>query len=200
MNDKNETKVSFSARSRPTPEVKKKQKLLNQGTVYRGVVVCLAIVLGLAAVRNIDLRLAAETNAESDIGRLKFVGSDASENALGVSAEAYCEPLEGEVVQTFSGSDVKIAGAESSEVCSMLSGNVTATSLDSVTIANSNGTKTTYNGVSPRVSVGQAVSGAQVIGTLSGEILSVETLSGIGYIDSLDGDEMSSYSMTDEET
>ena len=48
--------------------------------------------------------------------------------------------------------------------------------------------------------MGQAVSGAQVIGTLSGEILSVETLSGIGYIDSLDGDEMSSYSMTDEET
>lgn len=200
MNDKNETKASFSARPRPKVEAKKKQRLLNKSTVYRGVVVCLAIVLGLAAVRNIDLRQTAQTSAKSDIGRLKFVGSDASENAMGVSAQAYCEPLEGEVVQTFSGSDVKIAGAESSKVCSMLPGRVTATSLDSVTIANSNGTKTTYNGISPGVSVGQSILGAQVIGTLSGEILSVETLSGIGYIDSLDGEEMSSYSMTDEGT
>lgn len=206
MNNHKDTQAFFSARTRANPlpkrnesKVRSIRSKINRSMAYRGVIVCLAIVLGLAAVRNIDLRLAKETSAgaETEVGRLKFVGSDASSDALGVSAEAYHEPLEGEVVQTFSGGDVKIAGEESAEVCSILSGSVVATSLDSVTVSNSNGTKTTYNGIAPRVSVGQKVEGAQVIGTLSGEVLSVETLSGIGYLDSLDGDEIASYSMKD---
>ena len=57
---------------------------------------------------------------------------------------------------------------------------------DSISINNDNGTVTTYHGVTPAVKAGAKVKSADVIGRLRDTELTVETASGIGFIDPLD--------------
>ena len=117
---------------------------------------------------------------EQELGRLQFVNS--------AQPLAYSLPLEGEVLQTFAESDkeVSIKGTARAEVKAILDGTVIQTMPDSVVINNANGTQTTYTGVQPQVLAGDTVCSAQVIGCLCEEVLYLETVSGIGYVDSLD--------------
>ena len=59
-----------------------------------------------------------------------------------------------------------------------------------VTITNENGTTTTYEGIVPTVSVGDAVKNDDQVGKLAGEELTLTTMGGSGYMDSLDAGEI----------
>ena len=129
---------------------------------------------------------------EEDLGKLKFVNGEEQGDAVGVSSSSYSLPLEGEVVQSFSdsGKDVSIKGEDSARVNAILSGVVVKTTSDSVVVENANGTKSTYTGVIPSVSAGDEVKNSDMLGQLSGEVLCLETVSGIGYVDSLSMQDM----------
>ena len=151
-------------------------------SVYRKLIsraaVCLLLVLGLFGVK--ALNDAATQQPEQELGRLQFVGTE--------QTTQYSLPMEGEVVQTFAESDreVAIKGADLAEVKAILQGTVIRTSPDSIVVNNDNGTQTTYTGIRPQVLAGDTVQSAQVIGLLDEEVLCLETVSGIGYVDSLD--------------
>lgn len=89
-----------------------------------------------------------------------------------------------------SGKDVSIKGEGSARVNAILPGVVVKTTSDSVVVENINGTKSTYSGVIPSVSAGDQVRNSDMLGQLSGEVLCLETVSGIGYVDSLSMQDM----------
>lgn len=157
--------------------------------LLRNTMVCAVLALSIWGIKSMDtavtnqvtdgIKDAVNSSYDSgdDIGRLRFV-----------NAEAYSLPLEGEVVETFSETDkdVKIKGDANSKVRAILSGKVSEVGEDFIKIINDNGTMTTYLGVAPGIKVGAEVKNSDTIGQLSQEVLSLETVSGIGYIDSLD--------------
>ena len=157
--------------------------------------VCLILALGILGIKVMDSQVAEQFSGEiastvngeqskEELGRLQFVNGEGD--------FSYSLPLEGEVVESFSESErnVSIKSTEQAEVKSILSGTVVKTSADSVVINNVNGTQTTYTGLVPGVLAGDIVESAQVIGVLSEEMLCLETVSGIGYLDSLDAEQL----------
>lgn len=171
--------------------------------LIRNTAVCAALALMVWGIKTADAELTAQvgdsinsvvTNQsemvdDEDLGRLKYVNGEAEDSeAIDVSAEGYSAPMEGQVVTTFaeSGRNVVIQSEAESQVCAVLDGVVSSISGDSITVNNENGTVTTYSGVTPSVQAGAAVRSAQLIGHLKDTELTVETVSGIGYIDPLD--------------
>ncbi len=118
--------------------------------------------------------VSSELIADEDLGKLKFVSSE--------------PPVDGEVVTTFSESakQVEISADASAQVKSVLSGTVAEVFSNGLTVQNDNGTRSIYTGVNAEVEAGDYVEKGCLLGTLSGETLSLETVSAIGYIDSLD--------------
>lgn len=118
---------------------------------------------------------------DEDLGQLKFVSSDGA-----------VMPVDGEVVTTFSdsGDKVELMGDKQANVRSILSGTVAKVSDDELIIQNDNGTRSIYKGVKSSVGAGEYVEKSQVVGTLSEQILSLETVSAIGYVDPLDAKEL----------
>lgn len=167
--------------------------------LLRNTAICAVLALGIIGIKNIDAQLTnqisngidqaveSEMQLDEDLGRLKFVDGQVEGNTVDVSASGYSLPMEGEVTETFSETEreVAIRGEEQSQVCAILSGVVMETTETSLTIDNDNGTRTTYEGVIPGVKVGEKVSNSDIIGQLAEEILTMETVSGIGYVDSL---------------
>lgn len=166
--------------------------------------VCAILVLGIWGIRNLDYDVTnrisdgivkatadepAATDDDEDLGKLKFVSGEEV-----LATEGYSLPVTGEVVESFSDTekDVKIKSEQAAKVNAILSGVVVKTTEDSVVIENENGTVTTYTGLVPGVVAGDKVKNSDSIGTLEGEILCLETVSGIGYIDSLDASELNS--------
>lgn len=163
--------------------------------LVRRAMVCAVLALGIWAVKSMDTAVSqqiiggvesatgSEMEKEEDLGKLKFVNGEEQGDAVGVSSSSYSLPLEGEVVQSFSdsGKDVSIKGEDSARVNAILSG---------VVVENANGTKSTYTGVIPSVSAGDEVKNSDMLGQLSGEVLCLETVSGIGYVDSLSMQDM----------
>jgi len=158
------------------------KKLLRNGVIVA------ALLLGVWGIKNIEGLPAAtvseaassELAEEEDLGRLKFVNGE------------FSLPMDGEVVETFAESerDVSIEGSEQARVNSILSGTVVETGESSVVINNINGTRTTYTGLAPAVKAGDEVKSAEQIGQLTESVLTVETVSSIGYIDPLSHEEM----------
>ena len=169
----------------------------------RRAMVCAVLALGIWAVKSMDTAVSnqiiggvesatgSELEKDGDIGQLKFVSGQQGE-AVSVSGSLYSLPLEGEVVESFSdsGKDVSIKGEGSARVNAILPGVVVKTTSDSVVVENINGTKSTYSGVIPSVSAGDQVNNSDMLGQLSGEVLCLETVSGIGYVDSLSMQDM----------
>ncbi len=161
--------------------------------------VCLVLALGIWGIKALDTQVANEftgeitstvTEEESEqLGRLQFVNGETEFN--------YSLPLEGEVVESFAESerDVSIKSEQQAQVKAILSGTVVKTSTDSIVINNANGTQTTYTGIVPSVLAGDVVESAQVIGSLQEEILCLETVSGVGYLDSLDEEQLEQAAM-----
>ena len=168
--------------------------------LLRNTAVCALLALGIWGIKSMDTAVTneisqgieqavtSEMQMDEDIGRLKFV--DSSSLATG----GYSLPLEGEVITTFleDGQEVSIRGEDQARVNAILSGTVAATGDDMVVINNDNGTRTTYRGVVPGVTAGDRVANADAIGQLAEEVLSLETVSSIGYVDSLDAQELAS--------
>jgi hypothetical protein len=169
----------------------------------RRAMVCAVLALGIWAVKSMDTAVSnqiiggvesatgSELEKDDDIGQLKFVSGQQGD-AVSVSGSLYSLPLEGEVVESFSdsGKDVSIKGEGSARVNAILPGVVVKTTSDSVVVENINGTKSTYSGVIPSVSAGDQVRNSDMLGQLSGEVLCLETVSGIGYVDSLSMQDM----------
>lgn len=169
----------------------------------RRAMVCAVLALGIWAVKSMDTAVSnqiiggvesatgSELEKDDDIGQLKFVSGQQGD-AVSVSGSLYSPPLEGEVVESFSdsGKDVSIKGEGSARVNAILPGVVVKTTSDSVVVENINGTKSTYSGVIPSVSAGDQVRNSDMLGQLSGEVLCLETVSGIGYVDSLSMQDM----------
>jgi len=175
--------------------------------LLRNTVVCAILAFGLWGIKSVDSTLtnsisdgvkdatASEMQMDEDMGRLKFVNGEIVEDPTEVSADTkstYSLPLEGEVVQSFSESqkDVQIKSEENAKVMAILSGTVIKTTGEAVVIENDNGTQTTYQGLIPTVKAGDAVENSDQIGKLAGEVLCLETVSGIGYVDSLNSSEI----------
>ena len=169
----------------------------------RRAMVCAVLALGIWAVNSMDTAVSnqiiggvesatgSELEKDDDIGQLKFVSGQQGD-VVSVSGSLYSLPLEGEVVESFSdsGKDVSIKGEGSARVSAILPGVVVKTTSDSVVVENINGTKSTYSGVIPSVSAGDQVRNSDMLGQLSGEVLCLETVSGIGYVDSLSMQDM----------
>ena len=183
--------VKFQLKGKKIP--KKYHKLL------RNTAACLVLALGIIGIRSLDttvsnqimdgLEAASSSEIEmEETGRLKFVNG---ENDTAVMAQ-YSLPLEGQVVESFAETekDVKIMSEENAAVRAILSGTVVKTTADSIVIENTNGTRTTYSGIVPTVAAGDIVNHSDTVGQLEGEILCLETISGIGYVDSLDVKEL----------
>ena len=155
--------------------------------------VCAFLALGIWGLSAIDSDITnritgkvyeastSELLQDEELGQLKFVNSDGS-----------VMPVEGEVVTTFSDSkkQVEISGEPMAQVRAVLSGTVAAVEEDRITVQNDNGTRSTYTGISAGVSAGEYVERSQVIGTLSDEVLALETVSGTGYLDSMSAREL----------
>lgn len=171
---------------------------LSYRKLIRNVAVCAALVLCVWGIKSADSEftntiangVAEATGSEllqdEDLGKLKFVNEDVSDGSAEQQA-VNLAPVDGEVITTFaeSGKQVDIEGKEFAEVKAILAGIVCATGEESIIVQNDNGTKTTYLGVVPGVKVGSKVEANTVIGQLSKEILSLETVSGTGYLNSL---------------
>lgn len=169
------------------------EAVLGSRGLWRRTAACLLLVLGILGVKALGSKTAQQflgdaasvlqstTVEDEELGRLHFVNGTATDGA-------YSLPLEGEVVQSFAESEreVSIQSEQHAEVKAILAGTVIKTSQDSVVVNNANGTQTTYTGLKPTVLAGDAVQSAQVIGSLHEEVLCLETVSGIGYVDSLD--------------
>lgn len=164
-----------------------------QRKLLRNVMLCAMLALLLWGVK------IGETGAENvtetanyaedeTLGRLKYVNGD----DVIVTSEDYSLPMAGEVVETFeqNGINVTVTGEDNAKVSAILSGTVSGVSSSGVTITNENGTTTTYEGIVPTVSVGDAVKNDDQIGKLAGEELTLTTMGGIGYMDSLDAGEI----------
>lgn len=169
--------------------------------LVRDTAVCLALALGILALRAIDWtpvdisggaeqQTASEMQLDEDLGRLKFVGGEEQQPAAAVS---YSLPLEGEVAESFSETErnVTIRSEANAKVAAILPGSVVKTTADCVVVANVNGTQTTYEGLVPVVIAGDTVKSAQTVGYLTGEALCLETVSSIGYVDSLNAQALS---------
>lgn len=174
--------------------------------LLRNTAICAVLALSIWGIKSIDSTVtnqisdgiesvvSEDMRQDEDMGRLKFVSAEADQETIDVNAPVYSLPLEGEVVETFSdsGKDVKIKSEERSKVNAILSGKVVETGEDQVIIQNDNGTRTTYLGVVPGVKAGDTVQNSDTIGQLMGEVLCLETVGGIGYVDSLNMQELTS--------
>lgn len=153
--------------------------------------VCAVLAVGLLCLSAMDtdftntisngVKKAAtsEMVLDEDLGRIHFVDTEL--------------PLsDGTVVTTFSesGKEVSLRGEEAAEVMAVLPGLVAVSSENVIVVSNDNGTRSTYTGVIPSVSAGDRVGENQVIGKLAEEVLALETVSGIGYVDSLNEKEL----------
>ncbi len=161
------------------------------GRFYKNAAVCAALALGIWALASVNTGFtdsiasgvkeasASELLQDESLGMLEFVSADAL-------------PLDGEVVSTFSetGRQVEIRSEPEAEVKSVLSGTVAEIDGNTVTVQNDNGTRSIYTGINADVAAGEYVERSQTIGRLDGEVLALETASGIGYIDSLDEKEL----------
>ena len=173
--------------------------------LMRNTMICAILALSIWGIKSIDSQftnqvsegidgaVSSEMQMDEDLGRLKFVNGQEESDAVGVSASTYSLPLEGEVVESFADSekDVKIKSEKRTAVSAILSGTVVKTTEEEVVIQNDNGTKTTYTGLDPSVSAGEKVKNSDTIGQLAGEVLCLETVSGIGYVDSLNMSDLS---------
>ncbi|MBR3843408.1 MAG: hypothetical protein IKM38_09105, partial [Christensenellaceae bacterium] len=70
-------------------------------------------------------------------------------------------------------------------VFALMSGTVAETGSDYMIIANENGTKTSYIGLIPGHKAGAQILQNEAIGQLTGNTLTLKTIGGIGYLDSL---------------
>ena len=123
---------------------------------------------------------------DKELGKLEFVSAKALDQSV------FCYPVDGEVVMTFAQTnrEVVLEAPERAPVSAVLTGTVAKTGKTEILIENDNGTQTTYQGVVPGVKAGATVSAAQVIGQMAEEKLSLTTVGGIGYVDSLDRETM----------
>ena len=139
--------------------------------------VCAFIAIGILTLKGISETSKSELIQDKDLGRLQFVSS-VSDIAI---------PIDGEIVETFSsnGEYCVIEGTRMDPVFSLFDGTVVKTGTDFMVIQNANGTNTTYTGVIPGLKAGTDVMGNEAIGQLSGEKLTLTTVGGIGYVDSL---------------
>ena len=114
---------------------------------------------------------------DEDLGRLRFVSA---------------MPANGEVIETFAGTgeEVVISAEIREPVCAVTDGVVYETSRTTMVIKNAGGSMTTYEGVVPGVKAGSAVAAGEVIGQVANGTLVLTTVSGTGYIDSLDKNEL----------
>ena len=174
-----------------SPHEREKEKA-PRGRFIRDAAICAFLIAGIWAIAALDANVknnissrefgvsSSELINDEELGQLKFVGND----------EVF--PVDGEVVTTFSesGSKVELSAEPAAQVRAVLSGTVARVENGVVTISNDNGTRSIYTGMDSSVSEGEHVETAQVIGTLSDELLALETVSGIGYVDSLDRKEL----------
>ncbi len=197
MDDKFTTHVRKRERVAPpqkprafkTPDAGFKRKLINS------TVACAIIALGVWGMsvvdtnftQNVTEELAKAVNSEmiidQDLGKLRLVDPATND----VSASALEIPLTGEVVSVFAvtGKDVVIKSNENETVRAVFSGLVVKTMSTGVVVQNDNGTQTTYDGVMPGVKAGVAVMSGSVLGQLEGDTLTLNTVGGTGYVDSL---------------
>jgi hypothetical protein len=135
----------------------------------------------------IENATSGETEIDEDLGGLKFVNGEEVTETSG-----YSLPLEEEIIESFSNTekDVKIQSEANANVKAILAGTVIEVTQEKIVIENENGMQTTYTGIVPSVTAGDKVKNADVIGQLSGEVLCLETVSGVGYVDSLDAAEL----------
>lgn len=172
-------------------EVGKKKESDRPMKLIRRSAVCAVLAVGLLCLSAMDtdftntisngVKKAAtsEMVLDEDLGRIHFVDTEL--------------PLsDGTVVTTFSesGKEVSLRGEEAAEVMAVLPGLVAVSSENVIVVSNDNGTRSTYTGVIPSVSAGDRVGENQVIGKLAEEVLALETVSGIGYVDSLNEKEL----------
>ena len=172
-------------------EVGKKKESDRPMKLIRRSAVCAALAMGLLCLSAMDTNFTntisngmkkaatSEMVLDEDLGRIRFVDTEL--------------PLsDGTVVTTFaeSGREVSLSGEESAEVMAVLPGMVAVSSENIIVVSNDNGTRSTYTGVIPSVSAGDRVGENQVIGKLAEEVLALETVSGVGYVDSLDEKEL----------
>ncbi|MBQ9941624.1 MAG: hypothetical protein IJP03_01315 [Christensenellaceae bacterium] len=169
--------------------------------LVRNTAVCLLLALGIWGLKAMESPLAediraatTDVSADEDLGRLHFVDGMEEGQVTAVDGPAYTYnfPLQGEVVASFADTakDVTIKSEENAQVGAILSGTVVKTTKDTVVVKNDNSTQTTYQGVVPTVAAGDVVKSGAQLGHLAGEALCLETVSGIGYVDSLDADEL----------
>lgn len=198
---KSKEKFRWASLSKKAEEISPAYKKLARRTA-----VCLLILVGVFAIKGMNTSLSQNIIGEIDratqetvdmddeLGRLQFVGNTQDGEAEGVASEAYSLPIEGEVISSFADTekDVKIKSEEKSRVNAILKGVVVKTTTDEVIVENENGTRTTYSGLVPGVRAGDKLDSADMVGQLSGEVLCLETVSGVGYVDSLSAKDVSS--------
>ena len=172
---------------------KKEVKSLFGKNFMRNAAVCAMLVIGIWCLSSMDSSVTDRITGNSfETSSSELLGDETLGQLKLVSTEGGVMPVDGEVVTTFSesGSKVELYAEPKSEVKSVLSGTVEKIEEDTLIIQNDNGTRSIYKGVVPSVSVGEYVENSQVIGNLGEEILSLETVSAIGYVDSLDKKEL----------
>lgn len=155
----------------------------------RNAVICVVLFVCLMAVKTLDdgkddalTVSSSELVEDEDLGKLQFV----SENS-------YAAPLEdGEVISVFSDNNmsVKVAANAEDRVHSVLDGRATEIGENYVKMENINGTVTEYMGLKPCIHAGEEVLANQIIGYLTSEELTLTSVGGTGYIDTLDMQEM----------
>lgn len=142
-------------------------------------VICLLLAVGLIGLKLVTTEPLSKSELIEDknIGRLQYVSSNADISI----------PIDGEIIETFAsnGEYSKIRALSSKPVFSLFSGTVIKTAEDYVVINNDNGTQTTYTGVIPSVNAGAVLLSNEAIGQLSGDTLTLSTVGGIGFMDSL---------------
>ena len=161
-----------------------------RGKLQRNVVICCLLVLSLVMIKGLDNAhsthqvASSELVMDEDLGKLKFV-----------SDSDFTQPIEGgEVVSVFSenGISTQVRGKRDDFVRAVVAGEIIETGDGHIRLENYNGTVTQYDNITPAVSAGEQVLSGQVIGYLNGEELELTTVSGTGYINTLDEQEINS--------
>lgn len=146
---------------------------------------CFILVLGILLLRDARMESKETANWENgsellldeDLGKLQFISS----------TEEIAIPVNGFIMETFAeNGEYSLIESEAMEpVFALMSGTVAETGSDYMVIANENGTKTSYIGLIPGHKAGAQVLQNEAIGQLTGDTLTLKTIGGIGYLDSL---------------
>ncbi|MBR3843423.1 MAG: hypothetical protein IKM38_09185 [Christensenellaceae bacterium] len=146
---------------------------------------CFILVLGILLLRDVRMESKETANWENgsellldeDLGKLQFISS----------TEEIAIPVNGFIMETFAeNGEYSLIESEAMEpVFALMSGTVAETGSDYMVIANENGTKTSYIGLIPGHKAGAQVLQNEAIGQLTGDTLTLKTIGGIGYLDSL---------------